>query len=83
MLRLAQRISSEYRHLGIFLGLELHTIASIKANNDNVIDCAFEVVKHWMFACEKPSSVTAYNQLTKALLELGRGDLVDFVCLGE
>ena len=83
MLRLAQRIGDDHRHFGIYLGLELYTIEAIKANNSDVVDRAFEVLKAWTYTCKKPNSVTAYNTLSGAFSQLKREDLVDFVRLRE
>ena len=83
MLRLAQRICTDYRHLGIYLGFEMYTIEIITADNSKVVNRAFEVVKTWVYTCKKPDSITAYNKLSGALSKLGREDLVDFVKLGE
>ena len=60
----------------------MYTIEEITADNSGVVDRAFEVVQTWKYACKKPRSVTAYNELTGALSELGREDLVEFVRLG-
>ena len=83
MMRLAQQICTDYRHFGIYLGLETYTIEAIKADNNKVVDQAFEVVKTWAYTCGKSGSVTAYKTLGGALSKLGREDLVDFVRLGE
>ena len=83
MLRLAQRICSDFHHFGIFLGLELYTIEAITADNNKVVDRAFEIVKTWRYACKKPGLVTEYYKLRDALSGIGRNDLVEFVRLGE
>ena len=83
MLRLAQRICTNYYHFGIFLGLELYTIEAITADNYKVVDRAFEVMKTWAYTCEKRGSVTAYNTLRGALSEIKRKDLAECVRLGE
>ena len=61
----------------------MYTIEAIKANNSDEVDRAFEVVKAWVYTCEKPGLVTAYNKLCDALKEIGRSDLVDLVRIGE
>ena len=83
MLRLAQRICTDYRHFGIYLGLETYTIDEIAADNSKVVDRAFLVVQTWKYTYRKPGSVTAYKTLSGALSELKREDLVDFVRSGE
>ncbi|KAK2181795.1 hypothetical protein NP493_375g00019 [Ridgeia piscesae] len=82
LLRLAQRIGKDFRQLGIFLEFETHTLEAIRSDNTAVVDCAFDVLKTWKYACKQPDSVTAYETLCDALSELRRNDLVEYVTLG-
>ena len=77
------KLGDEFRHIGIFLGIESHYIDAIEADNGKTVDRAFEVLKRWMYALEEPSSIKSYKELCDALKDLGRNDLTDYVREGK
>ena len=84
LMLLAKEIGPDNYQIGIFLGLDTATIKGKQANHkDDVVICAFEILTSWMQKCDRPDSVATFGQLCRALTDLGRNDLVEFVRCGE
>jgi len=83
LMRLSDKVASNYRKLGIYLGIEDYTIDAIKADYTEVAERTFKVLETWKYACKTRNSCKMYNILCNALSELGRNDLVDYVRVGK
>ena len=58
------------------------TIKTIEGDKDKEVDRAYEVVKAWKYATEKPDSYAAYVKLRDAAEKLKTG-VEDFIRSGE
>ncbi|KAI0239027.1 hypothetical protein LSAT2_010211 [Lamellibrachia satsuma] len=82
MLDLGKEIGVDYRHFGIYLGLDVCSINAISRDESMVADCAFCVIKAWVRTCKKPDLVKVHDNLHQALSKIGREDLADLVRRG-
>ena len=83
-MELAKRICTEYYELGVYLGIEVHTIKAKRANNYNdIVQCAFEILTTWRRWIGRLDSLATFNVLCRALADLKRTDLVELVSRGE
>ena len=82
MKQLAEKIGNDYRRFGEFLRVKPFTIEAIEGDKEKVVDRAYEIVKAWKYATEKPTSYVAYVTLKKAVTKLNKG-IENFVYSGE
>ena len=76
-------MTTNYRGLGILLGVESYEIDAIERNNPkDVENVTFLIMKKWL---EKSieSKGTTYDKLERALAEIGRNDLAKAVIDGK
>ena len=81
---LANRMSREYRGLGLMLGIKGHVINAFEDDNRyRTANIALKVLEKWMNAKEGQDMYSMYNELLKALSRIERNDLVEFIKVGE
>ena len=83
MLDLAVLLGVVWKQFGTYLGFELYTLDTIKADNDSTVERGQAVINRWKQGCAHPGSYDKYRELTSALSKLGREDIVERVRLGE
>ena len=82
-MRLAKTIGRNNLELGVYLGLDEATIQSKKAEYSSVTDGTFGILSLWRQRTGRSQSVKTYMELTQALTDLDRQDLVQLVRSGE
>ena len=84
-MRLAMRIGHSWFAFGIYLGMTADVIKAIERRVDNMdsAQMAFVIINLWRQIKERPESVNTYYELTHALEDINRVDLVRFVRHGE
>ena len=81
--RLAVKMTTNYRGLGILLGVESCEIDAIERNNPkDVENVTFLIMKKWLEKSTE-SIGTTYDKLERALSEIGRNDLAKAVTVGK
>ena len=82
--QLANRITRDYRDLGLMLGIKGHVINAFEDDNKyRMANIALKVLEKWMNAKEGQDMYTMYNELLEALSSIERNDLVEFIKVGE
>ena len=80
---LARKMTTNYRGLGLLLGVKSYEIDTIERNHQQDVEMVtFEIVKKWDAQCEE-SKITKYDKLKGALVEIGRTDLARIVTVGK
>ncbi|KAK2180798.1 hypothetical protein NP493_425g00016 [Ridgeia piscesae] len=79
LMRLAKTIGRNNLELGVYLGLDEATIQSKKAEYSSVTDGTFGILSLWRQRTGRSQSVNTYMELTQALTDLDRQDLVQLV----
>ena len=82
-MRLAKKIGRNNLELGVYLGLDEATIQSKKAEYSSVTEGPFGILCLWRQRTGRSQSVNTYMELTQALTDLDRQDLVQLVRSGE
>ena len=80
---LAQEIGVDGFKLGVFLGVDVPAIKAKQAQYSDPDISAFEIINLWRQRTGNPESVKTYRELTQALTDLKKNNLVDFVRSGE
>ena len=80
--QLAKEIGKDYGRFGKLLHVKPLTIRNIEGDKDKVVDRAYEILKAWKYATEKPDSYAAYVILRDAAEKLETG-VVDLIRRGE
>ena len=83
LMRLAKQIGPDNLELGVYLGLDVATIKSKKAEHISAAECTFDILNIWKQSTGRSQSVKTYMKLTQALTNLDRQDLVQLVRNGE
>ena len=82
-MRLAKQIGPNNLELGVYLGVDVATIKSKKAEPISATECTFDILNIWKQSTGRSQSVKTYMELTQALTDLDRQDLLDLVRSGE
>ena len=82
--QLANRITRDYRDLGLALGIKGHVLNGLEDDNRfRVANIALKILEKWRNAKEGQDMYNMYNELLKALSKIERNDLVEFIKVGE
>ena len=83
-MRLANKIGAAFFEVGVLLDLGSDLTKAIEMNNrGNVVRCCFEILNTWRQRRENPDSMTTYNTLRQALIDVNRNDLAEVLSSGE
>ena len=82
-MRLAKKIGPDILEFGVYLGVEVATIKSKKAEPISATECSFDILNIWKQRTGRSESVKTYTELIQALTDLERQDLVELVRSGE
>ena len=82
-MRLAKQIGPNILEFGVYLGVDVATIKSKKAESLNATECTFDILNIWKQSTGRPQSVKTYMELIQALTDFERQDLVQLVRIGE
>lgn len=83
MFLMAKRMTTDYRHLGILLGLDSDAIDVIELDNrGSVVNITFKIIENWNRSNENHSLGEMYDILQHALSEINRNDLITVLSEG-